>query len=156
MSAVPSTSVRAAAAPLADLLQQADAWRRGAQWQSARQAYGQAQQAAPRDPVLAHNLALCHLALGEPEQALRQARHALALAPDQWLSALLAAKALAALGRRDDALPVLEGLHARLPGQADVRWSWPGCACTTRAIWCGCARCWRRSRTTPRTARRPL
>lgn len=106
---------------LQDIIRQADACRHGAQWREAQQGYARAQQLQPDDAALAHNLALCHLALGEPEAALTYARRAVELKPQQWLSALLVVKALVAQGRRQEAAPVLEALHARLPDQADVR-----------------------------------
>lgn len=72
-------------------------------------------------PVLWHNLALCHLSQGQAAEAVTWARQAYAAAPALWQAGVLLAKALAAVGDRAGALPVLQSLHAQQPDIADVR-----------------------------------
>lgn len=104
-----------------ELLRRADGDRRAARWQQARDGYLRVQHHLPRDANVAHNLALCHLALAEHEAAVAQARRAITLKPDQALSCVVLSKALTALGRREDGLPVLEAMHRRRPDQEDIR-----------------------------------
>jgi protein O-GlcNAc transferase len=105
---------------LAHVLQESDALRRSAQWAQARSGYQQALVHLPDDATVAHNLALCHLALGETGPALVISRQALKLRPSLWQAALVHAKALIASGDKNAALALLERLHTRQPQHPDI------------------------------------
>ncbi|MFW9594150.1 MAG: tetratricopeptide repeat protein, partial [Macromonas sp.] len=70
-------------------LSQADALRKAGQWADACRLYQTVQAQQPNNAVVAHNLALCHLALGQVEQAVEQSRRAVQLQPTLWQSALV-------------------------------------------------------------------
>ena len=75
---------------------------------------------AEHDPVVAHNLALCHLALGEYRAAVAQSARAMALNAQLWQPAIVQAKALSALGLHEAAIGLLGRVAERLPGNAQV------------------------------------
>ncbi|AGX88501.1 O-linked N-acetylglucosamine transferase-like protein [Candidatus Symbiobacter mobilis] len=106
--------------PLLRWLQQADALRNAERWAEALHCYEQAR-ALRDDAVVAHNLALCHLALQHPPEAIAHARRALQRQPGLWQSALVLAKALILAQDKPGALDVLRTLHQRLPQNAEVR-----------------------------------
>ena len=103
------------------LLQQADADRKAMDWHAACIGYQQAQQQEPDSATIAHNLALCQLALGETDAAITQCRLALKLNPQLWQSGLVLAKALIKRNDKPLALLLLQRLHAQLPQSADIR-----------------------------------
>ena len=107
-------------ASLDQMLQAADTLRRGARWQEARAGYEAALARAGNDPVVAHNLALCHLALGDAHAAIAHSARALRMSDSQWQSAIVQAKALAALGQYEQAMALLAGVCARHPGHASL------------------------------------
>lgn len=102
-------------------IQQADALRKSLNWSAAAQSYGRIHQMQPKNAVVTHNLALCHLAQQHWEQAIAFSRQALRDAPHQWQSALLLAKALNKNKQQDQALQLLEKLHHHLSEQTDIR-----------------------------------
>ncbi len=90
-------------AQLQALLAQAQQALADSRWALARQGFEQALRWAPRAPQIHHNLALCLLALGQPEPALRSAQQALALAPALWQSRMVMGNALKALKQAEAA-----------------------------------------------------
>ncbi len=102
-------------------IRQADALRKSLNWPAAAQSYGRIHQMQPNNAVVTHNLALCHLALQNWQEAISCGRQALRDAPNQWQSALLLAKALNKNKQQDQALQLLDKLHQHLPAQADIR-----------------------------------
>ena len=105
---------------LHQLLTKTDAWRRAGDWQNAAEGYQTALVQLPKDAVVAHNLALCHLALGDNLQAQTYSSMAMRLNPQQWQSGLIQAKALIANGQKTQALELLESLAVQQPTSADV------------------------------------
>ena len=65
-------------------------------------------------------LALCYLELGEPQKALDSAQIALSLAPNYYYGLLYKARALAKLGRSQEAMPVVEALVDANPDEAEA------------------------------------
>lgn len=122
---MPHTSPPAQPSTLADAtvseLSQADALRKAGQWANACRLYQSVQAQQPNHAVVAHNLALCHLALGQVEQAVEQSRRAVQLQPTLWQSALVWAKALVLRNDKPLALALLRRLHAQWPDNADIR-----------------------------------
>ncbi len=105
---------------LPQLLQQADAHRRSSHWLDALHDYQHAQQQQPENAIVAHNLALCHLALDQVDEAICESRRAFQLSPKLWQSVLVLAKALVKRNDKPAALELLQQLHAQLPHQADI------------------------------------
>lgn len=103
------------------MLLQADADRKASNWAKARDGYLSAQRLLPDNAAAAHNLALCHLALEQHDEAIAQARRALRLNPALWQSALILAKALIKRNEKPVALGLLQTLHAKLPQSAEIR-----------------------------------
>jgi predicted O-linked N-acetylglucosamine transferase (SPINDLY family) len=103
------------------LLQQADTDRKAMNWHAACTGYQRAQQQQPDSAPIAHNLALCQLALNQIDEAITQCRRALKLNPQLWQSALVLAKALIKRNDKPLALLLLQRLHAQLPQSADIR-----------------------------------
>lgn len=95
--------------------------RKAGQWADACCLYQTVQAQQPNHAVVAHNLALCHLALGQVEQAVEQSRRAVQLQPTLWQSALVWAKALVLRNDKPLALALLRRLHAQWPDNADIR-----------------------------------
>ena len=85
----------------------------------AAEAWGRAWESFGEPRALAQ-LASARLALGEQEEALRLARLLQERAPRSAAGYVVAARALDALGRGDDALRELELGAARLPGEAEI------------------------------------
>lgn len=102
-------------------LSRADALRKVGQWADACCLYQTVQAQQPNNAVVAHNLALCHLALGQVNQAVEHSRRAVQLQPTLWQSALVWAKALVLRNDKPLALALLRRLHAQWPGNADIR-----------------------------------
>lgn len=94
------------------LLGAGDAARAAGRWAEALGAYREAATHLTGMAGLHHNLALCELALGRPEEALREAERAVALDPALWQAQLVRVKALRRLRRGEEALTVLEGMPA--------------------------------------------
>lgn len=105
---------------LRQLLIQSDAWRRAGDWANAAKGYQIALDRLPEDAVIAHNLALCHLALGNSVLAQTHSLKAMQLKPQQWQSALIQAKSLLANGHKTQALELLESLVLAQPATAEV------------------------------------
>jgi protein O-GlcNAc transferase len=106
---------------LSQLLKQADFHRRSSHWLDALHGYQHVQQQQPDNSVVAHNIALCHLALDQVDDAIVQSQRALQLNPNLWQSALVLAKALAKRNDKPAALALLQQLHAQLPQTAEIR-----------------------------------
>ena len=85
---------------------QTDAFRRDENWSSALHGYQLVLRWLPDDPVIEHNLGLCHFALGDSVMAEKHSLRAMQLKPQQWQSALIQAKALTANGKKTQALLV--------------------------------------------------
>ncbi len=97
-----------------------DAFRRAGNWESALKGYLAVLKWLPDDAVVAHNLGLCHLALGDSVLAETQSARAMKLRPGQWQSGFVQAKALTANGKKTQALEVLEKLALQNPMCAEV------------------------------------
>jgi protein O-GlcNAc transferase len=80
-----------------ELLTQAQQAMNAGLWLQAHQGFSQALQNLSQSPQVHHNLALCELALGRHEMALRHAQQALRLSPALWQSRMVQGKALKAL-----------------------------------------------------------
>ncbi len=106
---------------LRSLLQLADADRKAMNWHAASTGYKLAQKQEPDSATIAHNLALCQLALGEANEAIVQCQRALKLNPQLWQSGLVLAKALIQRNEKPIALLLLQRLHAQLPQSPDIR-----------------------------------
>lgn len=100
------------------LVAAADADRHARCWAGALAAYGQALAVMPKLAVLHHNIALCHLALGDIPAAAASSRQALELDPGLWQAQVVRIKALRKLGQVDAALAEVDrmpaGIHAAL------------------------------------------
>ena len=101
-------------------LLQTDAHRRAGRWSAALAGYMSALKWLPDDPVIEHNLGLCHLALGESAKAEVHSLRAMKLKPLQWQSALIQAKALTTSNKKNQALKLLEKLALAQTGSAEV------------------------------------
>ena len=101
-------------------LLQSDVHRRAGRWSDALKGYLSALKWLPDDPVIEHNLGLCHLALGDSAKAEKHSLRAMQLKPQQWQSALIQAKALTANGKKNQALDLLEQLALEQTGSAEV------------------------------------
>ncbi|WP_101102649.1 hypothetical protein [Macromonas bipunctata] len=118
---LPPTQPSTVAGATVSELSQADALRKAGQWADACCLYQTVQAQQPNHAVVAHNLALCHLALGQVEQAVEHSRRAVQLQPTLWQSALVWAKALVLRNDKPLALALLRRLHAQWPDNADIR-----------------------------------
>ena len=65
-------------------------------------------------------LALCYVERGEPQKALDLAEIALRMAPNDYYARLYKAQALTKLGRIQEGVPILEGLVAANPDEAEA------------------------------------
>lgn len=99
---------------------QTDAHRRAGHWSDALEGYLGVLKWLPDDPVIEHNLGLCHLALGDSAKAEKHSLRAMQLKPQQWQSALIQAKALTANGKKSQALDLLEQLALQPSASAEV------------------------------------
>lgn len=106
---------------LSKRLTQADACRRANRWQEALAHYRYAEPHFPNQAAIKHNLALCHLGLGDAHQSLHYCNAALSLNKALWQSELVKAKALNTMGCPDDAMALLFSLLRRHPNNAEVR-----------------------------------
>jgi len=97
-----------------------DALRRQGEWQESLKGYEEVLKFLPNDATIAHNIALCHLALGNNSLAQSQSLRAMHLKPSQWQSVLIHSKALVANGQKDQALALLEALMGVQPDRAEV------------------------------------
>lgn len=102
-------------------LTQADACRRANRWQEALSHYLYAEPHLPDHAAIKHNLALCHLGIGDAQQSLIYCNAALSLNKTLWQSELLKAKALNKIGSHDEAMEILLSLLKRHPNNAEVR-----------------------------------
>ena len=75
----------------------------------------------PEQAALWSNRAYVHESLKQPAKALSDAQHCLKLAPDMPKGQLRAARALMALGRVEEALPMLERAVAQWPQEYSLR-----------------------------------
>lgn len=106
---------------LSQRLTQADACRRANRWQEALAHYLYAEPHLPGHAAIKHNLALCHLGMGDAHQSLSYCNAALNLNKALWQSELLKAKALNKIGSHDEAMEILLSLLKRHPNNADIR-----------------------------------
>lgn len=89
-------------------------------WRAAQDGFARALQWVPRMPQLHHNMALCHLALGQAEQAISSATQALALSPQLWQSQMVQGNALKLLNRPEQADAAFEQVIQRHQGNAQA------------------------------------
>lgn len=82
---------------LQQCLVQAQAAMNAGKWVEACRGFAQARQSAPRSAQIHHNLALCLLALGQSDPALKSAQQALDLSPALWQSRMVLGHALKTL-----------------------------------------------------------
>lgn len=101
-------------------LLQTDAHRRAGNWSSALQGYLRVADLLLDEPVIEHNLGLCYFALGNSTLAEKHSLRAMQLKPEQWQSALIQARALAANGKKKQALELLEKLTIQQPLNAEI------------------------------------
>jgi len=106
---------------LEELHRQAETDRKAGRWPQALAAYARLGALNPADAIVAHNLALCHLAVGDLDKAVEQSRHALTCEPRLWQAGVVQAKALIAQGSRNDALECLQTLHRQYPKNPEIR-----------------------------------
>jgi len=106
---------------LSQRLMQADACRRTNRWQEALDHYLYAEPYLPDHAAIKHNLALCHLGMGDARQSISYCNAALILNKTLWQSELLKAKALNKIGKHDEAMVILISLLKRHPGNAEIR-----------------------------------
>ncbi len=106
---------------LSQRLVQADACRRAKRWQEALAHYRYAEPHLPNHAVIKHNLALCHLGMGDASLSLDYCNAALRLNKGLWQSELVKAKALNKMGKPDEAMALLLPLLQRYPNNAEVR-----------------------------------
>jgi len=92
------------------ILETADHDRLAGRWALALGNYRMAEVHLPRMALVHHNIALCHLALSNLEEALRESEIAIGLDPAFWRSHLVRIKALRRLGRADDAVAAMREL----------------------------------------------
>ncbi len=102
------------------LLQQAQAARDQGSWQRALDLYTQAKILRTEDGAIAHNLALCHLALGQYEQAIHASRRALNALPHLWQTQIVLAKAHQGLGVIEQADAAYQAVLRNHPQQASA------------------------------------
>ena len=96
-------------------------------WQRASELYRQANQLAPRQAEITHNLALCLLALGQHREAVAVCTETLAIKPGVWQTQVVLAKCQQALGEIETAdqtycriLEVHPNQASALSGRADL------------------------------------
>jgi hypothetical protein len=94
--------------------------REGGRWRDACSAYANLQKRLPRDAVICHNRALCHLALGESGPAAVHSRRALQLNPELWQSGAIQSRALVMRGDLDGAMALLDVLQSQHPSAVDL------------------------------------
>ncbi len=105
---------------LEPILEQAQAARDQGAWQRALDLFTQAQALRPEAGAIAHNLALCHLALGQYEQAIHASRRALNALPDLWQTQIVLAKAHQGLGAIEQADTAYQAVLRNHPQQASA------------------------------------
>jgi tetratricopeptide (TPR) repeat protein len=105
---------------LTQTLNRSDGFRRASRWQEAKAGYESALSVADHDPIIAHNLALCHLALGEYREAVTRSARARELNDQLWQSAIVQAKALSALGLHEQAIALLKRVIERTSNQGPL------------------------------------
>ena len=106
--------------PLTEQLRAADALRLQQRWAEALSAYHAILQAQPRLAVVAHNMAVCHMALRQYSAAVEYATIAQRLHGDLWQSGLIAAKAQHLMGQGITALQTLYKLSELHPQQPQI------------------------------------
>jgi len=102
-------------------LQKADALRAEARWAEALGIYLAAHAELPNNAPLAHNIALCMLALGRIGEAVEFSGKAHTADPDFWQAGFLHAKTLIVTFKDEQAQPILRELLAKYPDNADIR-----------------------------------
>ncbi len=105
---------------LEPILEQAQAARDQGAWQRALDLFTQAQALRPEAGAIAHNLALCHLALGQYEQAIHASRRALNALPHLWQTQIVLAKAHQGLGAIEQADTAYQAVLRNHPQQASA------------------------------------
>ncbi len=128
--------------PLVDQLRAADTLRQQQRWPEALAAYRSILLDNPHIAVVAHNIAVCHMALRQYPQAEQHAQLAQRLGPQLWQSGLIAAKAQHLQGMAIQGLQTLYQLSERHPNNRKSTSKSPGATSTP------CA--------TPKPAPRPL
>jgi predicted O-linked N-acetylglucosamine transferase (SPINDLY family) len=91
-----------------------------ARWAEAYAGFSQVLRSTPRSPQVHHNLAVCQLALGQPEHASQSAERAIALLPTLWQSRMVQGRALQSLGRSESADLAFSQLLMLQPGNGDA------------------------------------
>jgi hypothetical protein len=108
------------ASEIGQFLAKVDALRRRGEWRESLKGYVEVLKFLPNDATIAHNISLCHLALGDSLLAQSESLRAMHLKPSQWQSVLIHSKALVANGQNDQALAFLEGLICVQPDRPEV------------------------------------
>ncbi len=106
--------------PLVDQLRAADTLRQQQRWPEALAAYRSILLDNPHIAVVAHNIAVCHMALRQYPQAEQHAQLAQRLGPQLWQSGLIAAKAQHLQGMAIQGLQTLYQLSERHPQQPQI------------------------------------
>lgn len=106
---------------LSHRLAMADACRKASRWQEALDHYLYAETHLPDQAVIKHNLAVCHLGMGDAQQSLDYCNAALRLNEALWQSSIVKAKALKKIGSHDEAMTILLSLLQRYPNNAETR-----------------------------------
>lgn len=106
---------------LSQRLAMANACRKAKQWKEALDHYLYAENHLPDQATIKHNLAVCHLGIGDAHQSLRYCDAALSLDEALWQSKFVKAKALRKIGSHDEAMSILLSLLQRYPSNAEIR-----------------------------------
>lgn len=107
-------------AAVTEALARADTLRNAGHWSEALQAYQSLLAQHPQLAVAAHQMAVCHQALGNAPAALALAQQAWQSNPAQWHSGLLLARLQHHHGQRLQALDTLRQLRQQHPQQPDI------------------------------------
>lgn len=97
--------------------------REASDWPAALIVYQQLQALAPERPDVQNNLAVCLMAVGQPQRAYLHAQKALNLQPSLWQAGLISAKALRLLGRGEEAGKLLAALFKQHPERLEIRFA---------------------------------
>lgn len=98
----------------------ADADRHANRWPEALAGYREAVALVPELAALHHDIALCHLALGDFSAAAASSQQALQLNPALWQAQVVRIKALRKLGQADEALAEIAKMPAAIHAALEV------------------------------------
>ena len=106
---------------LSQRLSMAEACRKAKQWQEAIDHYLYADDCLPGQASIKHNLAVCHLGVGDAHQSLHYCNAALHLNETLWQSKVIKAKALKKIGEYGEAITILLSLLEHYPNNAEAK-----------------------------------